>query len=130
MSKRIFLGGTCNGSAWRDELIPHLKVAYFNPVVADWTPECMQKEIEERQNCDVCLYVITPKLSGLYSIAEVIDDSNKRPNKTIFYFIISDDTQTFNDHQIKSIKQIGKMVEDNGGKWAKDYNELIMTLNN
>ena len=34
----IFLGGTCNESAWRDELMPMLEDAgfeYFNPVVDD-----------------------------------------------------------------------------------------------
>ena len=28
--KKVFLGGTCNGSTWREELIPMLKVPYFN----------------------------------------------------------------------------------------------------
>jgi len=36
MSKaRAFLGGTCNGSLWREELIKMLTVDYFNPVVDD-----------------------------------------------------------------------------------------------
>jgi len=34
--KRVFLGGTCNNSKWRDVLIPRLKIDYFNPVVDDW----------------------------------------------------------------------------------------------
>lgn len=40
---KIFLGGTCCETTWRDELIPYLEKAnieYFNPVVKDWTPEC------------------------------------------------------------------------------------------
>jgi hypothetical protein len=84
---KVFLGGTCNGSLWREKLTLQLKVNYFNPVVPDWTPECMEKEIQERKNCDYCLYVITPKMTGVYSIAEVVDDSNKRPSKTIFCFL-------------------------------------------
>lgn len=38
--KKVFLGGTCNESAWREELIQMLNVDYFNPVVDDWTEEC------------------------------------------------------------------------------------------
>lgn len=34
---KVFLGGTCNGSKWREELIPLLQVGYFNPVVDEWT---------------------------------------------------------------------------------------------
>jgi hypothetical protein len=88
--KKVFLGGTCNESKWRDELIKLLKIDYFNPVVEDWTPECMAEEIRQRETCDYCLYVITPRMSGVYSIAEVIDDSNKRSQRTLFCFLGED----------------------------------------
>ena len=81
--KTIFLGGTCNNSTWREKLIPLLDIDYFNPVVDDWTPDCMAEEIKQREKCDFVLYVITPEMTGVYSIAEVTDDSNKRPEKTI-----------------------------------------------
>ena len=114
--KKIFLGGTCNNSQWREQLIPLLKIDYFNPVVADWTPECQQREIDERQNCDYCLYVITPKMTDVYSIAEVVDDSNKRPDKTIFCILEKDGNDVFTKHQLKSLVQTSKMVNGNGGK--------------
>ena len=66
---KIFLGGTCNGSNWRDELIPKLQCDYFNPVVKDWTPACQEEERRQRQGCDVVLYVITPLMEGVYAIA-------------------------------------------------------------
>lgn len=84
--KKVFLGGTCAETAWREKLISMLKIKYFNPVVPNWTEECMKREREERVKDDFCLYVITPSMQGVYSIAEVIDDSNKRPKKTIFCF--------------------------------------------
>jgi len=89
--KKVFLGGTCNGSLWRNDLIKDLKIDYFQPQAEDWTPEMMQKEIKQREECDFCLYVITPKMTGVYSIAEVVDDSNKRPGETIFSFLLSDE---------------------------------------
>lgn len=74
---RIFLGGTCAGSTWRDELIEGLKkykCEWFNPVVKDWTPECQAIEEDEKNNkCNVHLYVITPEMQGVYSIAEIIN---------------------------------------------------------
>lgn len=57
---KVFLGGTCNESTWRDQLISMLKIDFFNPVVEDWTPECQEEEIKQRNECDFCLYVITP----------------------------------------------------------------------
>jgi hypothetical protein len=46
--KKVFLGGTCNGSTWRDSLVKSLKIDYFNPVVKNWTPECQAEEIKQR----------------------------------------------------------------------------------
>lgn len=33
--RKVFLGDTCNGSTWRNKLIPLLEIEYFNPVVED-----------------------------------------------------------------------------------------------
>lgn len=118
---KVFLGGTCNESTWRDELIKHLIIDYFNPVVPDWTEECYQRELKEREECDICLYCITPKMTGVYSIAEVIDDSNKRPRKTVFVFLPVDGNKRFDQGQIKSLKRVGQMVDRNGGKWLQDF---------
>ena len=74
---RIFLGGTCAQTTWRDELIELMKndqVEWFNPVVKNWTPECQAVEEDEKNNkCNVHLYVITPEMIGVYSVAEIIN---------------------------------------------------------
>lgn len=33
---KVFLGGTCSGPRWRDELIPLLKCEYYNPIIKNW----------------------------------------------------------------------------------------------
>jgi len=127
--RKVFLGGTVNHSKWRDEVIPRLKIEFFNPVVDHWDETAYKKELYERDICDYCLYVITPKMTGFYSIAEVIDDSNKRPNKTLFCLVPMDGEETFSGFQIKSLQAVGKMVEKNGGKWLKSLSEVIDYLN-
>jgi len=130
--KKVFLGGTCNNSSWRDELIAQLDmdcIDYFNPVVKDWTPACMHEERKQRQECDYCLYVITPEMTGVYAIAEVIDDSNKRPDKTLFCFLNSYGGHSFNEGQIKSLNEVGKMVERNGGYYFTSLVQIATTLN-
>jgi Nucleoside 2-deoxyribosyltransferase like len=124
-SKKVFLGGTCGNSTWREELIPQLKINYFNPVVENWTPECQEEELRQREECDYCLYVITSQMSGVYSIAEVVDDSNKRPNRTLFCFI----EDGFEDHQIKSLAQASKMVKENGAKTFSNLKDVANYLN-
>ena len=126
---KVFLGGTCNGSTWRDTLIPFLKIDFFNPVVPDWTEECYQEELRQRESCDICVYVITPKMTGVYSIAEVIDDSNKRPEKTVFCVLTNDGDDVFNLGQIKLLKAVARMVETNGGKSFANLYDLELYLN-
>lgn len=84
-------------------------------------------------------------MTGVYSIAEVVDDSNKRPEKTIFCILLKDDetdvarqprgmycrlsTKTFNNAQYKSLDKVGKMVENNGGKYFSSLEEVAKFLN-
>ena len=62
---KVFLGGTCNDSTWRDELIPNIQVNYFNPVVDDWSGIAQaEEELEKREHCNIHLYVITSEMTG------------------------------------------------------------------
>ena len=122
--KKVFLGGTCNESKWRELLIPMLKIDYFNPVVEDWTEECQAEEIRQRAKCDFSLYVITPKMTGVYAIAEAVQDSCRRPEKTLFCILPEDKdisevkgfvwAKKFNANQLRSLLMVAKMIEQNG----------------
>ena len=81
---KIFLGGTV-GSKWRVELIDLLlpQVSYFNPIVKNWNEVARVTELQQRRRCDINLYVLTAKMKGCYSIAEVVDDSNKKSKRTM-----------------------------------------------
>jgi Nucleoside 2-deoxyribosyltransferase like len=116
VTKKVFLGGTCNESKWREELIPMLRIGYYNPVVPDWTPECQQEELRQRATCDFVLYCVTPRMSGVYSIAEVVDDSNKRPEKAVFCILGADGHLIFSEGQLMSLAAVGRMVIANGGQ--------------
>ena len=93
--------------------------------------------VSERVNCDYNLYIITPLLVGYYSLAEVVDDSFKKPGQTLYCFLNSDHDngeagpkeRKFNGDQIKSLRSIGRAVENNGGIWCKSLNEAITFFN-
>jgi len=127
--EKVFLGGTCNESTWRDRLITMLDIGYFNPVVDDWTEADMAREIEERKSCDLCLYTITPKMTGVYSIAEVVDDSNRRPSRTILVLLNDDDGLSFGESQWKSLLAVARMVKRNGGEAFNSLEEAANYIN-
>jgi hypothetical protein len=123
----VFLVGTCNDSTWRERLKPLFDgfgLSYFDPVVPNGTPECQARELQERETAKVCLYVITPPMTDVDSIAEVIadvvDDSNKRPDRTVFCVLSEDGDKSFDDHQMKSLRSVMDIVERNGCLVARD----------
>lgn len=126
---RVFLGGTCNNSTWRDRLVPDLKVPYFNPVVEDWTEDCQKEELRQRDVCSKLLYVITPLMVGVYSVAEVVDDVNNFPERTVFCVLDSDNGEEFSKAQRKSLKAVEDLVRRRGGIVCKDLDEVAQVLN-
>ena len=126
---KVFLGGAVNDSRWRDYIIKRLEIDYINPVVEELDKPQYEELIQKKAECNFFLYVVTPKMTVPFSIAELIDDSNKFPEKTIFCYLELDGETTFSKHQVKSLVATGKMVEKNGGKWFKNFNETLDFLN-
>lgn len=128
---KVFLGGTCNESTWRDRLIPMLQIEYYNPVVADWTPACQAEEIRQRELCDFCLYTVTPLMTGVYAIAEVVDDSNKRPKATVFCVLSKDGDSDvmFTAAQVRSLYAVVRLVKANGVQVFDTLEECAGYLN-
>lgn len=75
---KVFLGGTTAGPDWRPEIIPYLSVPFFNPVVPDWNTEVQAEEERQKQKCGISLYVLTPFMTGVFSIAEIMEDTMER----------------------------------------------------
>ncbi len=130
---KVALFGTCNGSQWRNDLIPLLNVEYFNPVVEDWTPECQAREIEERANADYILYGLTPRMVGVFSIAELIDDSNKQPQKTLFVMLKDKDDNgdpvIFIPSVQKSMDAVAQLAMKNGAMQFASLKDVADYLN-
>ena len=128
MENKVFLGGTCNDSTWREKLIPLLRIPYFNPVVKDWTDECQKEERQQKKVCKWHLYVITPRMLGC-SVAEVIDSSNKNSGRTIFCILEKDDDFLFTPSELKSLYAVRDMVSANGAHICTSLEEIANLLN-
>lgn len=122
---KVFLGGTCNGEDYRKILIPKLTCTYFNPVVEDWTPECKKIEDREKEICDYHLYVITKDMIGPYSVAELIDDSNKIKGKTVVCILYNE----MKEFLIKSLRAVEDMAQSNGATVVHSLDEAATYLN-
>ena len=126
---KVFLGGTMNDSTWRDELISELKIDFFNPIVDVWDEKAQLNEIKEKELCDFLLFVITPLMTGVYSIAEVVDASNKTPKKTILCVLDNDDGKKWTDSQRLSLNAVENLVHSNGAFVFKSLEDTSSFLN-
>ena len=129
--KTVFLGGTTNDSQWRVALQEHLhpNILTFNPIVFEWNETTAQNEADARKRSDFMLYVITPKMIGYSAIAEVIDESNKRPKETLMCILREDGDYEFTYQQLLSLDYISKLVIHNGGIVFATLEEVALFLN-
>ena len=112
MENKVFLGGTCADTNWRDWIIPGLKVNYFNPVVEDWTPECQDIEYDEKNlYCNIHLYVITKEMKGVFYIAEAVNSAHEKCTRTIFQVV----PNGFTDGELRSLKATVDLINMIGG---------------
>lgn len=126
---KVFLGGTCTGWKWRDKLQPLLKCDYYNPIVKNWSEEDRLREVQERETSDYVLYGITNDIKGVYSIAEIVDDSNKRPEKTLFLNLYQEDEREFTKQMSHSLKAVEKLLEENRAKCFDSMEDAAEFLN-
>lgn len=128
----VFLGGTCNGSTWRDDLIPQLdasKVSAFNPVVEHWDEKAQAEEDFHKENDDFTLYVLTPEMTGVYSVFEVAMDSCKRPGRVVACILEERGGKTFEGQVAKNMKKIKKDLIKNGTLVFDSLEQIAMFFN-
>ena len=135
---KVFLGGTCQGYDWRkvlEDRFDYVKfLELYNPIVKNWTEDCVNAENEYKKNCDFCLFVITPYMEGIYSIAEAVDMSNKSPERTVFVYIDNivegREKRYFTKKMLHSLEVTSELIKSNGGVVLTSLDEVIDYIRN
>ena len=125
----VFLGGTCNGSKWREKIIPMLSVKAFNPVVESWGLETQQIEQQAKADAIASLFVVTPKQTGLYAVAELTKAAITEPERTVVAFLDEDEGDTWSDYQKASNQAIADLVRDAGATVVDNLEDAAARVN-
>ena len=132
----VGLFGTCENTDWRKKFIKLLNddIETFNPVVDNWNEEAKRNEESHKKNDDYILFVITPNMIGVYSIAEAVDLSNKIPDRLLFLYTkvdydINRGVTKFNNKQINSLEEVKKLIKRNGSKVFDSLEDAARFLN-
>lgn len=67
---KVFLGGTCGNSTWRESFCDG-SITVFNPVVEDWNSNTQVEEDKQKAVCNFHLYGLTKEQSGCYTFFEI-----------------------------------------------------------
>lgn len=108
---QVFLGGSCNPTTWRrDHAIPYFQrrsVSFYNPQVADWSPELVEIEHRAKELAPLLFFVIDYDTRALAAIIEVcylaargrriIVVINPMPEKESTKFIVQKSTSLDSD---------------------------------
>ena len=124
---KVFLDGTENASKWRLGLIQHLEmegIEYFDPTTQPRSKRTAHDELDQKKESQAHVYVITPKMDDFENVSELVEDSNKNPSKNIFSYLSEDEGEQFNQHQVKSLKRVGEMIEKNGATYCNSEDAI------
>lgn len=135
----VFLGGTVNNSSWRQEFLRLLetyggkKIKCFNPVVEHWTRECIDLENFVKYHARYHIYVLTPKMRGVYTIAEMVESVHNREKKTFFYISHTDvdsngSTLHWEQHMLNSLNAVANLLMEHGATKAISLKDLADKL--
>lgn len=130
MKKSLFIGGSTSDSQWRQKLISKLNkdINVLNPTSAkELNEDARNKDSKNREDSDFSLYAISPQSIDPYTIAHLVDESNKRPESVVFAMI--EEGGTFDKSQKNSMSYIKDLVETNGSNVFTSIDEAANYLN-
>lgn len=132
----VFLGGTLD-SEWRAKFLKLLeekesKIKCYNPVVEKWTYESIVLENLVKQNAKYHVYVLTPNMMGVYSIAEMVDSAHENGVETYICIKHEDEKDGesvyWHPKMINSINAISNLLIRHGAHKASNLEELVNKL--
>lgn len=122
----IFLGG-CTLTDWRPDYLEKLDKFYdmFNPIVPDWTPDCVEHENKMRDESLLALFTITGY--NPYSLVELTDCSHTKKGGTLAVMDV-DKIREEDEGLGRSMQAIKELLERNGVVVKKTHDDMIQYL--
>lgn len=133
----VGLFGTCGNSQWRkapEEKLKGLGIEFFDPVVANWTPECAEKEAKHLKNDRALLFVVTSETEAYGSLAETgWAELSTKANGRKAFFVLEDykevDKPVDPKHAANRARKLVKAhAKENGASVYSNIDEAMAAL--
>lgn len=119
--KRVFLGGACGSTTWRENFMRVLDengIAYYNPQVLEgrWHEGLIHVErIEKEEKCNVLLFVIGKETRAIASMVDAsyyVGLDNNRDNNRVLLVVEDCDRENKSQDEWNDINQGRKYLRD------------------
>ena len=130
----VFLGGTIGGRNWREEFLELVKekkskIRCFNPIVSEWTKECIELENFVKHHAIYHIYVLSPAMRGCYTIAEMVNSAHESDKKTYVYIMDEDNVDgepiTWDARMKNSVTAVRNMLIEHGAVIADSISDMV-----
>lgn len=108
----IGLFGTCGKSTWRKEFIQKYEeqgIAFFNPQVDNWSPECADNEAWHLINDDIILFPVTDETFASGSLAEtgfsIASALNNSHNRFVLIYVAPDVSEALKESNLLAAQE-------------------------
>jgi len=125
---KIFLGGMLYNGKTRS-IIKDSKIKCVNMFNEYPTLETITEEVILRKECDYILYLISPHMCCIATIAEAVDDVNNVPKKVIFCVHTGISRKDFTDEELCSLGTVTALIARRGGTCLFSLEQVANYLN-
>lgn len=133
---KVYLDGEMDPTSWRKtKAIPFLKkhqIKFYDPQEIEWNPNIINIQNEERDSCDIILFVIDSSVPAIHSSINAMKHIYETPNKLVIVvesWIPFDNTNPVFIHEVnKARKNIVQIADDNGVYVHSNINDALVCI--
>ncbi|MGH1366612.1 MAG: hypothetical protein ACRBF0_23835 [Calditrichia bacterium] len=122
--KTVFVAGRGDYGNWRSTI---KRLLTDNVVIAESSGRGLvnaQHDAFEKEHADAIVFVITPSALSTFDLANAVNESNKRPEKTIVCFLSAGNEWMHDPRRYAELSEIRAILESNGARCLNSLSEL------
>lgn len=124
IARRVFIAGRGDYGNWRSDIKRLLGEAVDTIESAGRGMINAQRDAFEKEHADSIVFVITPSALSTFDLANAVNESNKRPEKTIVCFLSAGSEWMHDPRRYAELAEIRAILEANGATCVNSLTEI------
>jgi len=124
VTRNVFIAGRGDYGNWRSEI---KRLLGDNVITAESSGRGLvnaQHDAFEKEHADAIVFVITPSALSTFDLANAVNESNKRPEKTIVCFLSAGNEWMHDPRRYAELSEVRAILESNGARCLNGLAEI------